>query len=83
MASPRSVEIATVFDAPSLSALLHGTSSSLELAYASVQIPMAVAMVRGRARLRQLLASPVAAVPLTVASGIVCSLFGAERLSVV
>ncbi|MGA8707322.1 MAG: type IV secretion system DNA-binding domain-containing protein, partial [Steroidobacteraceae bacterium] len=75
MASLRSVEVAAVFDAQSLSALLHGTSG-LELAYASVQIPMGIAMVRGRARLRQLLASPVAAVPLTVASGIVCSLFG-------
>jgi type IV secretory pathway TraG/TraD family ATPase VirD4 len=63
-----------MFDAQSLSALLHGTSG-LELAYASVQVPMAVAMLRAGARLRQILASPLAAVPVTVASGIVCALF--------
>ncbi len=63
-----------MFDGQWLSALLHGTSG-LELAYASVQIPMAVAMVRARARLRQVLASPVAALPLTAACGIVCALF--------
>jgi Type IV secretion-system coupling protein DNA-binding domain len=40
--------------------------SGFALAYASVQVPMAVALARGRARLHQYLASPLLAVPLTV-----------------
>lgn len=60
-----------------LSSLLHGTRG-LELAYATVQAPMALALYRGRARVRQLLASPIIAAPLTIASGVICTLFGPE-----
>ena len=64
-----------MFSSVQLASLMRGTSG-LELGYASVQIPMAIAMLRARAGLRKLLLSPVAAVPLTVATGIICSLFG-------
>lgn len=56
-------------------ALAHG-SSGLELAFAAVEVPMAVAMIRARTSLRKLLLSPVLAMPLTAASGLVCELMG-------
>jgi len=62
-------------DAFGITALIHG-SSGLELAYAAVQLPLAAAMVRARASVQKLLLSPIVAMPLTVASGVACSLFG-------
>src|SRR6202162_6443206 len=64
-----------MFDTLGIAALTHG-SSGLELAYAAVQVPMAVAMIRAHASLRKLLLSPTIAVPLTAASGLVCALMG-------
>lgn len=57
--------------------LLHGTRG-LALAYATVQVPLAVAMLRGRARVSQLLASPLVAAPLLAASSLLCGLIGPE-----
>jgi type IV secretory pathway TraG/TraD family ATPase VirD4 len=56
-------------------AILHGWSG-IALAYTSVQIPMLVGLARSRAAAGKFLASPMLAVPLTVAVGIGTSLFG-------
>ncbi|HEV7986419.1 MAG TPA: type IV secretion system DNA-binding domain-containing protein [Steroidobacteraceae bacterium] len=64
-----------MLDSLGIAVLTHG-SSGLELAYAAVQVPMAVAMIRAHASLRKLLLSPTIAVPLTAASGLVCALMG-------
>jgi hypothetical protein len=52
-----------------LEALTHGTSG-LALAYASVEIPMLVSLIRRGAPLRKILQSPLVALPLTAAAGI-------------
>jgi Type IV secretion-system coupling protein DNA-binding domain len=52
--------------------------SGLGLAFAAVQAPMLVGMIRARARIRQMLVSPLVAVPLTAAVGIGLSLFGPQ-----
>ena len=59
----------------SVNALIHGWSG-LGLAYATVQGPMLVGMIRARAALRQLLLSPVVAAPLTAVAGVGLALFG-------
>jgi hypothetical protein len=56
-------------EASSLEALTHGWSG-LALAYASVEVPMLVGMVRARAAWHRLLLSPLLAAPMTVAAGI-------------
>ena len=53
--------------------LTHGTSGLL-LAFLSIQIPMLVGLIRGRARLAQLVLSPVPAVVLTLIMGILMGL---------
>jgi hypothetical protein len=50
-------------------ALLHGWSG-LFSAYALVQVPLLVALIKSRAPLRKLLLSPLAAAPLTAAAGL-------------
>jgi type IV secretory pathway TraG/TraD family ATPase VirD4 len=57
------------------SAILHGWSGVV-LAYTSVQVPMWVGLARGRAPAAKFLASPMLAVPLTVAAGIGASFLG-------
>jgi hypothetical protein len=52
--------------------------SGLGLAFAAVQAPMLVGMIRARARIRQMLVSPLVAVPLTAAVEIGLSLFGPQ-----
>jgi hypothetical protein len=52
--------------------------SGLQLAYVSVQVPLAFAMLKGRAHLRQLLLSPIIAAPLAVAGGLICAAIGPE-----
>jgi hypothetical protein len=52
-----------------LAAITHG-SSGLALAYASVELPMLVGLLRGRAPLSKALLSPLAALPLTAACGV-------------
>ena len=52
-----------------LPALLHGTCGVL-VAYATVELPLLVGLIRSRSPLRGLVLSPVLAVPLTIASGI-------------
>ncbi len=50
-------------------ALVHGWSA-IGLSFASVEVPMLVALVRERAELRKLLASPLVAAPLMAVAGI-------------
>lgn len=52
-----------------LPALLHGTRGLL-FAYATVELPLLMGLIRSRSPLRGLVLSPVLAVPLTIASGI-------------
>ncbi len=52
-----------------LPALLHGTRGLL-LAYATVEIPLLLGLIRARSPLRGVVLSPVLAVPLTIASGL-------------
>lgn len=60
-----------------LASLLPGAGGA-EAAYAAVQLPLAMALYRGRAQLRQILASPIIAAPVTLAGGILCGMFGPE-----
>ena len=55
-----------------ISELTHGWPA-LALAYASVQVPMAVSMLRKRAPLDRIVHSPKIALPLTLAAGVVTS----------
>jgi hypothetical protein len=50
---------------PQLHALTHGTNG-LVLAYASVQVPLLVGLLQGRAPVDKVLRSPLLAIPLTL-----------------
>ena len=56
-------------------ALVHGWSG-IALAYAAVHAPMVAGLARGRATLRHYMASPIIAVPLTVAAAVGIAIAG-------
>jgi type IV secretory pathway TraG/TraD family ATPase VirD4 len=56
-----------------LYALTHGTKG-LELAYASILVPMFAGLIRGRASFLRVLLSPVLAVPVTAVAGMIIAL---------
>jgi type IV secretory pathway TraG/TraD family ATPase VirD4 len=58
-----------------IDALTHGWHG-LALTYASVQVPMAVGLMRARAQLHHYLVSPLVAVPLTAVAGVGFAAFG-------